>query len=170
MKQKSFAAFVLVAAVAISLVSPVVAEVKATKEALHGTWTGKVEIDEAALKADEKFKEIPAEQADLLLGLLKQQLTKMTMNMTFKGDGTASAEVDGPGIAAKDKKKEGMWEVVKIDGAKITVKIESKGEGEKDAPKEMVFTCVDDKTMTMGIPGKSGVEMPKGIVFKFTRK
>lgn len=159
-----FAAFAFVAA------SPASAEVKASKEMLHGSWTGKVTIDEAALKADDKFKEIPAEQADLVLGLLKQQFAKMTMSMTFNADGSASAEIEGPGIPAKDRKKEGTWEVVKTDGDSITIKITPKSEDDKEGPKDMIFKCLDEKTMTMGLPGKAGAEMPKGIEFKFTKK
>jgi hypothetical protein len=153
-----------------SFVAPARAEVKASKESLQGTWAGKVEIDEAVLKTDEKFKEIPAEQAELVLGLLKNQFGKMTMTMTLNADGTASAEMDGPGIAAKDKKKEGTWEVVKTDGATITIKITPKVQTEKDKPKDVVLTHVDEKTLTMGFPGKDGEELPKGIAFKFTKK
>lgn len=163
----SAAAAIMIAA----LNSPVAAEVKASKELLHGTWNGKVEIDEAALKADEKFKEIPAEQADLVLGLLKNQFGKMTMTMTFNTDGTATAESDGPGIAAKDRKKEGKWEVVKTEGAVITVKVTPTGSGEKDPPKEFVLTFASEKELSMGLPGKLGADaMPKGIAFKFSKK
>jgi hypothetical protein len=151
--------------------SPLFAEVKASKELLHGTWNGKVEIDEAALKADEKFKEIPAEQADLVLGLLKNQFGKMTMVMTFNADGTATAESDGPGVPAKDRKKEGKWEVVKAEGAVITVKVTPTGSGEKDPPKEFVLTFASEKELSMGLPGKLGADaMPKGIAFKFSKK
>lgn len=167
---KRMSGIALAAALVALAATPVSAEVKASKEMMHGTWAGKVTIDEAALKADEKFKEIPADQADLVLGLLKQQFAKMTMSMTFNADGTASAEIEGPGIPAKDRKKEGTWEVVKTDGDSITIKITPTGEGEKEGPKDMVFKCLDEKTITMGIPGKTGAEMPKGIEFKFTKK
>ncbi len=170
MKRTTCVVLALVAAVAFLAPAQASAEVEASKEMLHGTWTGKVTIDEAALKADDKFKEIPAEQADLVLGLLKQQFSKMKMDMTFNADGTASAEIEGPGIPAKDRKKEGTWEVVKTDGDSITVKITSKDEADKEGPKDMVFKCLDEKTMTMGLPGKAGAQMPKGIEFKFTKK
>jgi hypothetical protein len=170
MKRTACVLLALTAAIGLFTAAPASAEVKASKEMLHGAWTGKVSIDEVALKADEKFKEIPAEQADLVLGLLKEQFAKMSMSMTFNADGTASAEIEGPGIPAKDRKKEGTWEVVKTDGDSITVKITSKDEADKEGPKDMVFKCLDEKTMTMGLPGKAGAEMPKGIEFKFTKK
>lgn len=163
----SVAAAILFAAVG----SSVAAEVEASKDLLHGTWNGKVEFDEAALKADEKFKAIPAEQADLVLGLLKNQFGKMTMVMTFNADGTMTEESDGPGIAAKDRKKEGKWEVTKAEGAVLTVKVTPTGNAEKDPPKEFVLTFTSEKELLRGVPGKLGGDaMPKGIAFKFSKK
>lgn len=152
------------------------AEPKASKELLVGSWTGKVEIDEAALKADKQFKELPAEQADLILGLIKQQFVKMKMSMTFNDDGSATAEIDAPNIPATEKKKAGTWEVVKADGASISVKItpkveEGKEASKKDKPQEMTFKFIDEKTMTAS-PGddKAGGGFPDGVAFKFTKK
>ncbi len=160
-----------VAAIALAgFVAPACAEVKASKDLLQGSWAGKIEIDEAALKADEKFKDVPAEQADLVLGLIKGQLEKMSMNMTFNADGTATAESNGPGITAKEKKKEGTWEVVKTDGASITVKVTPKESNEKDPPKDMVLTFISDKQLSMALPEEAAKVMPKGITFKFTKK
>lgn len=159
-----------VAAVVVVCVAPLArGEVKASKEGLHGTWAGKVEIDEAALKGDELFKKIPAGQADFVLQQIKQQFAKGSMNITFGNDGKMSAELNFPGVTAKDRNMEGTWEVVKTEGPKITVKIKGKDRDDKHAG-EMEFTCLDEKKLTATIPGEAGKAMPKGILVTFTKK
>lgn len=138
-----------------------------SKEAVVGTWEGKVEIDLDLLKTDERFAKHSAEQLDFLLRVLKDTLSKTTMSITFAADGKAAGQLDGPGIAAKDRQKEGTWT---LDGAAVKVSAATKDDADKQPPRDMIFTWVDAKTMTMGFPAKDGKEWPKGIAFKFTKK
>ncbi len=103
----------------------------ASKELLQGTWTGVVEINEEELKADEKFKELPPEQAPLVLKLVKDQFSQMKITLAFNADGTTTGEFSAPDMPAQ-KKEAGTWEVVKTDGANITIRIIS----EKDKAEE----------------------------------
>ncbi|RIK83414.1 MAG: hypothetical protein DCC68_03835 [Planctomycetota bacterium] len=148
-------------------VTAVAADDAPSKEAVVGTWDGKVEVDLDLLKSDERFGKLSAEQAETLLRVLKDTLTKTTMSITFAADGKATGELNGPGIAAKDRPKKGTWT---IDGGAIKVKAATKDDANKESQRDMVFTWVDAKTMTMGFPAKDGKEWPKGIAFKFTKK
>jgi len=114
---------ILVAATWLALVTSTSAEAPtASKELLQGNWTGVVEINEEELKSDEKFKELPAEQAPLVLKLVKDQFSQMKISMSFNADGTTTGEFSAPDMPAQ-KKEAGTWEVVKTDGASITVRI-----------------------------------------------
>jgi hypothetical protein len=171
-------AFVLFA----SLCARAAAEVKASQQMLLGTWTGQVEIDDEALKADERIKKIPADRVDVVLKALKDQLSKTAMQLTFAEDGKATRELSGPGIPPKERSRACTWT---IDGATVTVKLnaeEPKGgdigekkNGEKDSgnkavARDMIFTVKDEKTMTVAVPAKDENSWPNGVVFKFTKK
>jgi hypothetical protein len=176
-------AFVLFA----SLCARAAAEVKASQQMLLGTWTGQVEIDDEALKADERIKKIPADRVDVVVKALKDQLSKTAMQLTFAEDGKATRELSGPGIPPKERSRACTWT---IDGATVTVKLtpeEPKGgdnsekkdsekkDGEKDngnktIARDMIFTVKDEKTMTVAVPAKDDATWPSGVVFKFTKK
>lgn len=156
------------------------AEVKATKEMLVGTWTGTVEIDDAALKADDRIKKIPADRVDFVVQVIKDQLSKTSMQITFAEEGKATRELSGPGIPPKERSRACTWT---IDGATVTVKIVpeeakadgDKKEGEKDNGKkaivrDMIFTVTDEKNMTVAVPANDGKDWPAGVLFKFTKK
>jgi cobalamin biosynthesis protein CobT len=114
---------ILVAATWLALVASTSAEAPtASKELLQGNWTGVVEINEEELKTDEKFKELPPEQAPLVLKLVKDQFSQMKISLSFNADGTTTGEFSAPDMPAQ-KKETGTWEVVKTDGASITVRI-----------------------------------------------
>jgi hypothetical protein len=186
MKRRIFVCVAFVGLVA-SLHSGIAsAEVKATKEMLVGTWDGKVEIDEDALKADERIKKIPADRVDFVVQVIKDQLSKTSMQISFAEDGKAMRELSGPGIPPKERSRACTWT---IDGATVTVKLapeEAKGgsDGEKKngekkdgtkndgkkAARDMVFTVADERTMTVAVPAKDGNTWPNGVVFKFTKK
>jgi hypothetical protein len=186
---------ILVAAAWLALVASTSAEApKATKELLQGNWSGVVEVNETELQADEKFKEVPAEQAQLVLKIVKDQFAQMKVNLTFNADGTTTGEFSAPDVPEKDKKQTGTWEVVKTDGANITIKItsakddededeeeegdeasedadeeedEEEEEAEKTETHEMTFTFTDEKTITAA---EMGDKLPKGVTFKFSKK
>lgn len=132
---------ILVAATWLALVASTSAEAPtASKELLQGNWTGVVEIDEEELKSDEKFKELPPEQAPLVLKLVKDQFSQMKITMSFNADGTTTGEFGAPDMPAQ-KKETGTWEVVKTDGANITIRIIS----EKDKQEAEAKQAAEDE-------------------------
>lgn len=188
-----FAAAWLVLAASVSAEAP-----KASKELLQGKWSGVVEVNDAELQADEKFKEVPAEQAQLVLKIVKDQFSQMKVNLTFGEDGTTTGEFLAPDVPEKDKKQTGTWEVVKTDGANITIKITSAKDDEEeeaaegdddesedadddgeDTEEEETATKakqeVHEMTFTFAdertmTAADMGDKLPKGVTFKFTKE
>lgn len=189
-----FAAAWLALAASVSAEAP-----KASKELLQGKWSGVVEVNDVELQADEQFKEVPAEQAQLVLKIVKDQFSQMKVNLTFGEDGTTTGEFLAPDVPEKDKKQSGTWEVVKTDGANITIKITSAKDSEEedaeegddeeseDADDEEAEETEEEETaetaekevheMTFTFTDEKtmtaadmGDKLPKGVTFKFTKE
>jgi hypothetical protein len=166
---------------------------------LQGSWSGVVEVDDAQFRSDEKFKEVPSEQAELVLKIVKDQFSQMKIKLTFGEDGQSTATFDAPDVPEKDKTQTGTWEVVKSDGPNITVRITSvkeDGDGdeddeedeeedeeedseEEDAEEEDAEdeekAEVSDVTFRFAdektmTATEMGDKLPKGVTFKFTKQ
>ncbi|RIK76347.1 MAG: hypothetical protein DCC68_19490 [Planctomycetota bacterium] len=188
-----FAAAWLVLTASVSAEAP-----KASKELLQGKWSGVVEVNDAELQADEKFKEVPAEQAQLVLKIVKDQFSQMKVNLTFGEDGTTTGEFFAPDVPEKDKKQTGTWEVVKTDGPNITIRITSAKDNEEDEAAEgdddesedadddgedteeeetATKAAKEIREMTFTFADERtmtaadmGDKLPEGVTFKFTKE
>ena len=65
-------------------------------------------------------QEVPPEQAQLVLKIVKDQFSQMKVNLTFGADGNTTGEFLAPDVSKKDQNQTGTWEVVKTDGPNIT--------------------------------------------------
>lgn len=144
---------------------------------LTGKWTGEISYDKEKLASfvdglvaaqippnlpeaeREKIKTLIEAQKPAIMEKITSELSKKTMELEVKGDGTYVVTVD-PGDGKAKEEKKGTWKVAEETAEKMKLTTQEEG---SDEAKTSTLVIKGPKTILMELPEDDAKKLPEEI-------